>query len=414
MNPTDASEESERLLTQILLGDHGANGPYDAYRRLREFSPVLSTRSGVLVLTGYSDCDAALRDRRLGKVDESLGFRLTDIPEELSREAMHRFRRTMLFRNPPDHERLRRLVTDVFTVRHVDRLRASIITWIDVLLDQAAEKDEIDVMTDVALPLPVHVISDLVGVPLSDRTFAAPMVRDLVAPLEPAADADDMRRAVDAENQLADYFTHLLAEKRRSPQDDLLSRLSHAQGEDTLDDAEAVGSAILLFAAGFETTSNLIGNGLAALLTHPDQLRLLMRSPELSANAVEELLRFDTPIQTNGRTALRATTIAGVEVDQGDIVLTLLGAANRDPARYSDPDKLDLTRESPSPLSFGSGIHFCLGASLARAEVTELLPRMLTRFPNLELGGEPRWRKGLTFRGLSTLPLSLRGSSRLS
>jgi cytochrome P450 len=408
MSQASGVSEPESLLVEILLGDHGTAGPYDAYRRLRESAPVLRSRSGVLVLSRYADCDAALRDRHLGKVDESLGFRLTDVPEELSRSAMKRFRRTMLFRNPPDHGRLRGLVTDVFTHRHVDQLRASIIRWIDILLDEAARHAQIDLMAALALPLPVHVISDLVGVPQADREQAAPLVRALIAPLEPTADVDAIRRAADAETQLADYFSHLLAKKRANPQADLLSRLSHAQGDDTLDDEEAVGTAILLFAAGFETTSNLIGNGLTALLTHPDQLRVLRTHPDLTSNAVEELLRYDTPVQTNGRTALAPTRIAGVDVAEGDVVLTLLGAANRDPARFSAPEMLDLTRASPSPLSFGAGIHFCLGAALARAEGAELFPRLLARFPRIELAGEPQWRSGLTFRGLTSLPVRLR------
>ena len=407
MSQVSGSAEPESLLVEILLGNHGTAGPYDAYRRLRESAPVLRSRSGVLVLSRYADCDAALRDRNLGKVDESLGFRLTDVPEDLARGAMKRFRRTMLFRNPPDHARLRRLVTDVFTNRHVDQLRSSIVRWTDTLLDDASSHGEIDAIASVALPLPVHVISDLVGVPVADREQAAPLVRALVAPLEPTADAEDVRRAADAENQLAEYFSHLLAEKRTDPQDDLLSRISHAQGDDTLDRDEAVGSAILLFAAGFETTSNLIGNGLAALLTHREQLSMLHAQPELTPNAIEELLRYDTPVQTNGRTALAPTSIAGVDVEEGDIVLTLLGAANRDPARFSDPETLDITRASCSPLSFGAGIHFCLGAALARAEGGELFPRMLARFPHIELAGDPQWRSGLTFRGLTSLPVRL-------
>jgi cytochrome P450 len=400
--------EPESLLVEILLGDHGTAGPYDAYRRLRESAPVLRSRSGVLVLSRYADCDAALRDRCLGKVDESLGFRLTDVPEELSRSAMKRFRRTMLFRNPPDHARLRRLVTDVFTHRHVDGLRDSVVRWTDTLLDAASSQGEIDAIASLALPLPVHVISDLVGVPLADREQAAPLVRALVAPLEPTADAEAVRRAADAENQLAEYFSHLLASKRSDPQDDLLSRISQAQGDDTLDDEEAVGTAILLFAAGFETTSNLIGNGLTALLTHPAQLHRLRTDPDLAPNAVEELLRYDTPVQTDGRTALAPTSIAGVDIAEGEIVLTLLGAANRDPARFADPETLDVTRPSPSPLSFGAGIHFCLGAALARAEGVEVFPRLLTRFPRIELAGQPQWRSGLTFRGLTSLPVRLR------
>lgn len=399
---------TDELLLDILLGDHGQAGPYDSYRRLREAAPVLMTNSGVLVLSRFAECDAALRDRALGKVDESLGFRLSEVPDDLQRKAMHRFRRTMLFRNPPDHQRLRRLVTDVFTQRHVEQIRASIIERIEVLLDGIEESKDVDIMTQLALPLPVNVIGDLLGLPIEGRELAAPLVRDLVAPLEPSADAAAIQRASDSEDRLAEYLSDLIAQKRSKPVDDLLSRLANARGDDTLDDDECVGTAILLFAAGFETTTNLIGNGLAALLDHPEQFDLLRSHPDLASNAVEEFLRFDAPVQTNGRTALEATTIAGVDLIPGTVVLTLLGAANRDPERHSEPDLLDLERSDPAPISFGAGIHFCLGAPLARMEGRELFPRLVRRFPNLTPAGNPVWRKGLSFRGLESLPVSVR------
>lgn len=398
----------DELLMSTLLHDHGGAGPYDSYRELREAHPVLRTSSGLLVLSRYDDCDRALRDRKLGKVDESLGFRLTEVPEDLRRHALHRFRRTMLFRNPPDHARLRRLVTDVFTTRHVERLRHSVISSVEDLLDHMAQQPSVDVMTALALPLPVNVIGDLLGLPPDGRELAAPLVRDLVAPLEPMADAAAVQRAADAEDQLASYLGGLIAEKRARPSDDLLSRLADARGDDILDEDECVGTAILLFAAGFETTTNLIGNGLAALLAHPGQADLLRRRPSATAGAVEELLRYDAPVQTNGRTVLEPTTIAGVDLVPGQVVLTLLGAANRDPDRFERPDELDLTRQGPGPLSFGTGIHFCLGAALARMEGAELFPRLLERFPALSPAGEATWRPGLSFRGLASLPVTTR------
>ncbi|MBJ8344428.1 cytochrome P450 [Antrihabitans sp. YC2-6] len=391
------------LLLAALLADHGQAGPYDAFRRLREAHPALLTQSGVLVLSRYDDCAAALRDRRLGKVDESLGFGLTDIPEELQRQAMHRFRRTMLFRNPPDHQRLRRLVADVFTPHHVQDLRARIVLQIDRLLDGIAEKPVADIIAELALPLPVNVIGDLLGVPAEARSAAAPLVRALVASLEPSANTADLTRACEAEDQLAQYFSELIAAKRADPSDDLLSRLAAARGDDTLDDDECVGTAILLFAAGFETTTNLIGNGVAALLSHPDQMALLRQRPDLAATAVDELLRYDAPVQTNGRTVLEATRLAGIDLRPGQVVLTLLGAANRDPDRFPNPDVLDITRTGTVPLSFGAGIHFCLGAPLARLEGIELFPRLVSRFPRLTLASEPIWRTGMSFRGLSSL-----------
>jgi cytochrome P450 len=396
------------LLLGALIADHGPEGPYEAFRRLRETHPALMTRSGVLVLSRYEDCAAALRDRSLGKADESLGFGLSDVPVALQRQAMQRFRRTMLFRNPPDHHRLRKLVADVFTPRHVDELRIRLVRQIDSLLDIMAEQTVCDIITDLALPLPVGVIGELLGVPAADRAEAAPLVRDLMASLEPSADASALARACAAEDQLAAYFADLLVHKREHPQGDLLSRLATARGDDILDEEESVGTAILLFAAGFETTTNLIGNGMAALLAHPDQAALLRSRPELAGRAVEELLRYDAPVQTNGRTALSPTTIADVALNPGQIVLMLLGAANRDPHAFPDPDALDITRTGPAPLSFGAGIHFCLGAPLARMEGAELFPRLLARFPHLDLAEEPRWRNGLSFRGLASLKVATR------
>jgi len=403
--PGTDTAAAEQVLLEVLLTDHGASGPYAGYRRLREQAPRLTTAAGLLVLSGYRDCEAALRNRDLGKVDESLGFQLAGVPEDLQRRALRRFRRTMLFRNPPDHTRLRRLVASVFTPRHVEALRPAIVTRIDELLDGFAGCEVVDVMTDLALPLPVGVIGDLLGIPDVDRSTAAPWVRDLVAPLEPSADLAAVQGAVDAEDRLAEYFTQLLAEKRRTPADDLLSRLATARGDDQLDNDECVGTAILLFAAGFETTTNLVGNGLAALVGAPGQLDLLRNRPELAAPAVEELLRFDAPVQTDGRTALADTSVGDVEIAAGQVVLLLLGAGNRDPRVFTDPDILDLTRRQAAPLSFGGGLHFCLGAPLARLEAAELFPRLLTRFPHLSAAGPATWRSGLSFRGLAHLPV---------
>lgn len=399
------SPDAEQLLVELLLSDAASQDPYGHYRRLHQLAPVLLTSSGVLVLTRYDDCDAAMRNRALGKADESLGFQLSAVTEELQRQAMHRFRRTMLFRNPPDHSRLRRLVTSAFTPTHIEALRPAVVHQVERLLDRMDTNRVVDVIAELALPLPVAVIGDLMGVPEQHRAVAAPLVRDLVAPLEPKSTARDLELAVAAEDSLATYFSGLLAAKRRHPGNDLLSRLAVAHGEDALDDDECIGTAILLFAAGFETTTNLIGNGLAALLTNPDQLALLRSRPGTTTSAVEELLRYDAPVQTNGRTVLEPTTVAGVDLVPGQVVLMLLGAANRDPDRFPDPDRLDLTRAGTAPLSFGAGIHFCLGAPLARMEAAELFPRLLTRFPDLALAATPTWRPGLSFRGLTNLPV---------
>ncbi|MEH6797268.1 MAG: cytochrome P450 [Rhodococcus sp. (in: high G+C Gram-positive bacteria)] len=299
-------------------------------------------------------------------------------------------------------------MADVFTPRHIDELRSRIITQIHHLLNVMEVQVFVDIITDLALPLPVNVIGELLGVPAADRAVAAPLVRALLASLEPGANVEALTAACEAENQLAMYFADLLSVKRARPADDLLSRLAVAHGDDILDDDECVGTAILLFAAGFETTTNLIGNGVAALLAHPDQMRELGARPDLASNTVEELLRYDSPVQTNGRTVLEPTRLAGVDLHPGQIVLTLLGAANRDPDRFCDPDKLDITRTGVPPLSFGAGIHFCLGAPLARLEGSLLFPILVARFPGLQLVEQPRWRTGLSFRGLSSLKVATR------
>ena len=396
---------AEQALFEVLLTDHGQPGPYEGYRRLRERAARLRTSAGLVVLSGYGDCEAALRNRELGKVDESVGFQLAGVPEELQRRALRRFRRTMLFRNPPDHTRLRRLVSSVFTARHVEALRPAVVHRIDELLDGFTGRDVVDVISDLALPLPVSVIGDLLGIPDIDRAAAAPWVRDLVAPLEPSADLAAVQAAVDAEDHLAEYFADLLAHKRRRPGDDLLSRLATARGDDQLGDDEWVGTAFLLFGPGFGSNTNLVGTGLAAVLGAPDQRDLLRDRPDLAGPAVEELLRFDAPVQTDGRTALADTTVGDLDVADGQVVLLLLGAGNRDPAVFTDPHVLDITRSQATSLSFGGGLHFCLGAPLARMEAEEQVPRLLARFPRLESASPSTWRTGLSFRGQSHLPL---------
>ena len=397
---------TDQLLASILLSDHGADGPYDSYQQLRDSAPVLVSSAGTVVLTNWIDCDSALRNKALGKVDESLGFRLNAVPEDLQRRAMARFRRTMLFRNPPEHSRLRRLVSEAFTQRHVADLEQRTARTIDDFLDQIDEVGRADIISDLALPLPVAVIGDLLGVPAHERSVAAPLVRKLMAPLEPSADAGAIAEAAIAEDELADYFRQLLAKRRSKPENDLLSRLVAARDDEALDEDECIGTAMLIFAAGFETTTNLIGNGLAALLSHRSELDRLRNDPGLIEQAIDEMLRYDAPIQTDGRTALRHTEVGGVAVDPGTVVLMLLGAANRDPNHYDQPDKFDIGRTGPQSLAFGAGIHYCLGAPLARLEARLLFPRILERFPGIHVAETPVWRPGLTFRGLESLVVS--------
>jgi cytochrome P450 len=314
----------------------------------------------------------------------------------------------MVFTNPPDHTRLRRLVSSAFTTRHVEDLRTAVTTRADLLLDRLAVEPRADFMTEVALALPVGVISDLLGVPEPDQPTFIPWARDFGAVLSPGADADSLNRAVAAETSLVAYFIDLLADKRRNPSDDLLSRRATSHADDALTEDEMISTAILLFGAGFETTTNLLGNGLRALLTHPDQFARLYADPGLVPAAVEELLRYDSPVQIDARTVLEPAVLAGTNLAPGTMVITMLGAANHDPAQFTDPDTLNITRPDTGHLAFAAGIHFCLGAHLTRLETHVLFTQLITRFASIEAAGEPERRPGLALRGYARLPVTLR------
>jgi cytochrome P450 len=260
-------------------------------------------------------------------------------------------------------------------------------------------------MEALAFPLPVTVIGDMVGVPVEDRARLRPLVRAITAVLELAVTPEAMTAATAADVSLTEYFAGLVAERRARPQDDLLTLLIEAEDKgDQLSERELISTAILLFAAGFETTTHLLGNGLLALLRHPDQLSRIRADRSLVRPAVEELLRYDSPVQLAARTAYEDLSIAGHHIASGSMVLALLGAANRDPAHFTEPDRLDVGRAEGGPISFGGGIHFCLGAALARMEAQIVLDRLLERFATIELvDDQPTHRDSLTLRGLVDL-----------
>jgi cytochrome P450 len=408
-SPTaSGSSPAEELFISIMVGGEGPD-PYDAYRRLRTLASVLRTQAGALVLTGYEDCDAALRHRSLGKAREPLAARpAASMRDEPTRRALAWIRRSMLFSDPPDHTRLRQLVSSAFTARHVEELEQAISRRADQLLDGLAAHSGGDFMAAVALPLPVNVIADLLGVPEADCESLTLLIHDVNALLEPLASDEALARAVIAQAELSSYFGGLLGGKRREPAADLLSRLAAGRTNDKLDDEEMIAAAILLFSAGFETTTNLLGNGLRALLENPAQLGLLRARPSLICSAVEEMLRFDSPVQLDGRTTLQPATVAGVELPADQLVIMLLGAANRDPGRYTEPGRFDITRDEGPHLAFAAGIHFCLGAHLARLEAAVVFTRLLARFKTVELAGDPQPSNRLNPRGLVRLPVTLR------
>jgi cytochrome P450 len=396
-------------LLQVLITPEGQANPYPYYALMREEARVYRTSFGPYCVNGYAESQAVLRDPRLGR-----GVGIEDSSMDIfgntgSRrgEFFDAGQHNMLLADPPDHTRLRRLVSRSFTPRQVDRLRPAIHELVDTLLDGLAQRGEVEFMSEFALPLPMAVIGELVGVPAEDRAGLQPKVRAAARGIEPVLTEEEIGVALDAIVELGTYFDALLAERRREPRDDLMSALAEAsEDNDQLTDEEILSTAILLFSAGFGTNTNLLGNGLLALLTQPEQLADWRAHPEIAPSAVEELLRFDSPVQFNLRAALEPAELAGQPLERGDRIVVLQGAANRDPQEFDRPEELDLRRSPNTPLSFGWGIHHCIGAALARLEGEIAFNALLARFDSIELlDEEPEWRPGFTLRGLQSFPL---------
>ncbi|OLB67141.1 MAG: cytochrome [Actinobacteria bacterium 13_2_20CM_2_72_6] len=383
----------------------GRADPYPRYARLRELSPVVRAEDGALVLTRYADCFQLTRDPRLAHLPPDV-LAFLGYPDWPEHPALRQLFTSMLVLNPPDHTRLRRLVSGAFTARRVQALRPAIGRMVDGLLDTMA--GEVDFVDAFAFPLPVNVIGELLGIPGPDRAQFQSLVRDWTQVLE-VINPEVLSRADPAAATIRDYLAGLAAEHRRAPGADLLSALVAAEeAGDQLTEDELLTTAALLFAAGFETTTNLLANGLAALLAHPDQLDALRGRPDLAQPAVEELLRFDSPVQLISRVVVDPVEFDGITVDAGERVIAYLGAGNRDPRRFPEPDRLRLDRTDNAPLSFGGGIHYCLGAPLARLEAQVALPALVRRFPRLALAGTPERRDSLTIKGFTRLPVDVR------
>jgi cytochrome P450 len=381
--------------------------PYPVYRRLREEDPVHQPFPGVWILSRHRDVASMLRnpdlssDRRNSPVYEEF---IRALPVEPDEGALTP---SMLFLDPPDHDRLRRLANKAFTPRAVERLVPRIREVVDGLLDRAAEMAGFDVVADLAYPLPVTVISEMLGVPDADRTSLRSWSLDLIYTLDPMLSVEALARAQRAGAEFRAYLRELIADRRRHLGDDLLSGLIQAEDQgQQLSPQELVATCVLLLVAGHETTSSFIGNGVLALLRNPDQYRRLNEDPALMRSAGEELLRYDSPVQLTGRLALRDTEIAGRRVEAGQDVVALMGAANRDPEVFAEPDRLDLARADNRHVAFGGGIHFCLGAPLARIEGGTAVASLVRRFPDLQLAADrANWRDTVTLRALSSLPV---------
>ncbi len=405
--PIEAGDgfDADALIMKLLIDKSVIPDPYPYYRALRENAPVHKAEwSNLWILSSYHDARAVLRDPRCGNPTPE-AFEQGRSVIDGSRRPRSRDSLSMLNLNPPDHTRIRGLVSRAFTPRRVERMRPEVAAMADGLLEELGSSG--DLVGSLAFPLPANVISAMVGVPTRDRDWLRPQVADLTVGLEPTASDDELNDAETASEHLSDYLTDLIAQRRAEPQDDLLSVLISAGDDgDMLTDAEIITNTLLIYAAGFETTTHLIGNIMRSLVAHPDQHERLRRDRGLVRTAVEEVVRFDPPVQIDGRFVHADIEIGGHRISAGESVLTLLGAANRDPAICDDPESFDVGRSNTQLLSFGSGIHFCLGAALARLEAQVVLERLLDRYNEWEITAEPTWRSRITLRGVERLDVA--------
>jgi cytochrome P450 len=381
--------------------------PYPVYARLRAQDPVHRTALGLWVLTRYDDVATALRDPRFSREGFETAFAGVD---GTAREP-GRPQPSMLYRDPPDHTRLRAAVSRAFTPRRVEALRPRIQRLVDELLDRVRDTGRMDVIADLAAPLPVAVIGEVLGVPPEDWTTLTPLSADVAESLDALpvpADRQLVERGRAARHELGAYFRHLVAARRCRPQDDLVSQLITAADQGyPLSEDELLGMTVLLAVAGHETTTHLVGNGVLALLRYPDQLARLREEPGLLPSAVEELLRYDAPVQRTWRITTAAVEFGGRTAPAGAPVMAVLGAANRDPARFPEPDRLDLARPDNAHLAFGAGVHHCLGVALARLEAAVAIGTLVRRMPRLQLAtAQPEWRGSSLVRGLAALPVT--------
>ncbi len=391
-----------------LFGPEMVPDPYPVYHRLRAAHPVFwVTHLDAWVVTSYEAVSAGLRNPQLssdrfGRIKQRLAAKGLDV---LVDERVV----SMLHKDPPDHSRLRGLVNKAFTPRAVEAMEGHIQGIVDGLLDAVKSRGGMDVIEDLAYPLPVTVIAEMLGVPTEDRDRFKKWSDEIsvvlggdVTVLPEAV----LRRVLEARNELADYFRVVVAQRREKPGLDLLTALVQAEEDGgRLTEDELYSTAILLLIAGNETTTNLIGNGLLALLRHPDQMRRVWDDASLVPSAVEEILRYDSPVQLTSRLAKVDLEMHGTKISRGQWVYLLLAAANRDPAQFSDPDRFDVGRAENKHIAFGAGPHFCMGAPLARLEAQVVLHTLRRRFPaGLRLGTEnPEYRNNFNLRGLKSL-----------
>ena len=390
--------------------------PYTQYAALREAEPVHRSALGPWMITRWDDVHTLLRKPGTSVEERNVVMDGPSRRERLAQyapEGAQRLERSMAILNidPPDHTRIRRLVSKAFTPRAVEQIRHRAGELVDeILADLATRPGPVDLISELAFPLPFTVISEMLGMPEGDRDQLRAWSHTITQVLDPLLVMQHGEEILVAAGQMRRVVAEAIAWKRTRDDDDLLTAMIEAEdGGDVLSDAELLENVMLLFLAGHETTVNLIGNGINALLANRDQLDRLAAHPELAVNATEELLRYDSPVQFSRRIALETIEIGGLTIEPGELVMTALGAANRDPDKFgADADRLDLGRaDAREHVSFGSGVHHCLGAALARLEGQEAITRVVRRFPQMEAAGPPTHNGRIVLRGLDELPVVL-------
>lgn len=397
-------------LSNLLMPKIRAD-PYPFYAELRAQDPIhWDETMGFWVLTRYVDIASVYADTRFSRAQGlRRGFeRLPEAEQRIAEPVYHSFSKTMFYSDPPYHTRLRGLVNNAFTPNAVEQMRPYVQQTVDVLLDGVQGKGEMDAIREVAHPLPIMVIAQMLGLPAEERLRFKQWSDDLFAILGSVPHAPElMERAAHSLAELTEYLTALSEARRQQPQSDLISALvGVVEKGERLTQEEFIANVTILLSAGHETTSNLIGNGLLALLRNPDQLQKLRENPDLIFSAIEEMMRYDNPVQIAYRSAAEDVEIGGKWIRKGDLVNSILAAGNRDPERFSDPDRFDITRNEGRHLGFGLGIHFCIGAPLVRLEAQIAFSTILRRFPEIRLATNSwDWQEHPIFRGVKSLPL---------
>ena len=387
--------------------------PYPTYRALREFDPIHRMSDGSYFLTRYDDCFAVYRDPQTWSSDKKLDFR-PNFAESLLYEH---HTTSLVFNDPPYHTRVRKLLAPAFTPRALAALQGRVETLVEHLLEAAAEKSEIDLISDFAAAIPVALIGDMLGIPPDEREPLRGWSLAILGALEPVLNAKQFNNGVTAVAEFKDYLNTIIASRLRTGQSDpaeILSKLIGASdfaaaGEtgERLSELELIHNCVFLLNAGHETTTNLIGNAVDLLIRHPEVMRDLRAQPDALPSAVEEFLRMESSNQLGNRRATRDIRLGGVEMKAGSYVHICIGAANRDPAQFADPDRLDIRREPNRHLAFATGIHACAGMSLARMEAQVAIGRLLQRFARIEPAGTPVRGRRARFRGFASYPVRL-------